>query len=163
MIMTFNQAKVFVVDDDPYVRKSLQRLMRSAGLDVETFAGGKEFLDDFSHEGPACLVLDVKMPGLSGLDLLAKYHIREGMPLCIDLLDLDRWNKRSRITRCLNALQVYGGNAKSLIPRLKDVEKQLMRHREARGLQPQIDLVRETIALIEADGNPPELKSIADL
>lgn len=100
---------------------------------------------------------------LSGLDLLAKYHIREGMPLCINLLDLDRWNKRSRITRCLNALQAYGGNAKSLIPRLKDVEKQLMRHREARGLQPQVDLVRETIALIEADENPPKLKSIADL
>lgn len=77
MIMTFNQAKVFVVDDDPYVRKSLQRLMRSAGLDVETFAGGKEFLDDFSHEGPACLVLDVKMPGLSGLDLQEKLIANE--------------------------------------------------------------------------------------
>ena len=60
---------VFVVDDDPAVRKSLARLMASAGYAVETFASAREFLARELHAGPCCLVLDVRMPGLTGLDL----------------------------------------------------------------------------------------------
>lgn len=70
---------VFVVDDDPSVRRSTERLMRSAGLKVQTFASAREFLKDSRIEGPACLVLDVRMPGLSGMDLqleLTKAGIR---------------------------------------------------------------------------------------
>jgi FixJ family two-component response regulator len=61
---------VFVVDDDPSIRKSLSLLLSSAGYGVKTFASAKEFLEsERSSPGPACLVLDVKMPGLGGLDL----------------------------------------------------------------------------------------------
>jgi len=60
---------VFVVDDDPSVRRSTERLVRSMGFAVRTFASAKEFLDNTRVEGPACLVLDVRLPGLSGLDL----------------------------------------------------------------------------------------------
>jgi FixJ family two-component response regulator len=60
---------VFIVDDDSSVRKSLARLVRAAGLDVETFASASEFLTRPRYDGPSCLVLDVRMPGLSGLDL----------------------------------------------------------------------------------------------
>ncbi len=60
---------VFVVDDDPSVRRSTERLVRSMGFAVRTFASAKEFLDNARIEGPACLVLDVRLPGLSGLDL----------------------------------------------------------------------------------------------
>jgi RNA polymerase sigma factor (sigma-70 family) len=60
---------VFVVDDDESVRKALKRLITSVGLSVETFATAKEFLSRERYEGPSCLVLDVRMPGLSGLDL----------------------------------------------------------------------------------------------
>ena len=63
---------VFIVDDDPSIRKSLDRLIRSAGLGVETFATAHEFLERHSHKGPSCLVLDVKMPGLNGLGLQEK-------------------------------------------------------------------------------------------
>ena len=70
--MQCKRAKVFIVDDDPHVRKSLYRLMKSADLDVETFASADDFLEGFSHEGPTCLILDVEMPGLSGLDLQEK-------------------------------------------------------------------------------------------
>ena len=65
-------ATVFVVDDDPAVRRSLERLVRTVGLDVVTFPSAQEFLDHGPPEGPACLVLDVRMPGLSGLDLQKK-------------------------------------------------------------------------------------------
>lgn len=60
---------VFVVDDDPSVRRGVGRLVRSAGYDVETFASGEEFLNRSPSHEPSCLVLDVRMPGLTGLDL----------------------------------------------------------------------------------------------
>src|SRR3954470_6979162 len=60
---------VFVVDDDAGVRESVAGLIRSAGLKVETFASAHDFLARPRTEGPSCLVLDVKLPGLSGLDL----------------------------------------------------------------------------------------------
>src|SRR5712691_1657944 len=60
---------VFVVDDDASVRGALARLMRSVGLQVETFASVQEFLDDPRPDAPACLVLDVRLPGENGLML----------------------------------------------------------------------------------------------
>jgi FixJ family two-component response regulator len=65
-----SDAKVFVVDDDPSVRKGLKRLLNSAGYPVESFASAREFLDRVSRgECAGCVVLDVRMPGLSGLEL----------------------------------------------------------------------------------------------
>ena len=60
---------VFVVDDDASVRDALSSLIRSVGLHVEMFASAKEFLGREKLNRPACLVLDVRLPGLSGLDL----------------------------------------------------------------------------------------------
>ena len=60
---------VFIVDDDPSVRKSLTRLVKAAGYTVEAFASAREFLAREQYTGPCCLVLDVRMPGLTGLDL----------------------------------------------------------------------------------------------
>jgi FixJ family two-component response regulator len=63
------QPVVYVVDDDSSVRESLDSLIRSAGLRVQTFPGAKEFLHSQLANAPGCLVLDVQLPGLSGLDL----------------------------------------------------------------------------------------------
>ena len=62
-------AIVFVIDDDESVREALKSLIRSVGLRVETFASAREFLDSSRPDLPGCLILDVRMPGLSGLDL----------------------------------------------------------------------------------------------
>jgi FixJ family two-component response regulator len=67
--MTERDAIVFVVDDDPSIRDALQSLIRSVGLRVQTFGSAQEFLDRQLPDAPACLVLDVRLPGLSGLDL----------------------------------------------------------------------------------------------
>ena len=60
---------VFIVDDDDSVRKSLARLLRSTGLHVETFTSANDFLSREHFDGNGCLVLDIKMPGLNGMDL----------------------------------------------------------------------------------------------
>jgi FixJ family two-component response regulator len=60
---------VFVVDDDSSMRDALRNLFRSVGLNVETFGVAQEFLSRERSKGPGCLVLDVRLPGLSGLDL----------------------------------------------------------------------------------------------
>jgi FixJ family two-component response regulator len=71
---------VFVIDDDASVRKSLSRLLRSAGYTAETFSSAEEFLRREHFDGVGCILLDVKMPGLSGMDLQeelnkADYHL----------------------------------------------------------------------------------------
>ena len=73
---------VFVIDDDRMIRDGLQSLIRSVGLRVETFASAQDFLGTKRPDTPACLVLDVRMPGLSGLDLQMKLR-DDGIPIPI--------------------------------------------------------------------------------
>ena len=75
-------ASVFVVDDDEDVRNSIAELVRSAGLRVEPFATAREFLRRERGEGPSCLVLDLQLPGMDGLDVQREL-IRSGnvMPI----------------------------------------------------------------------------------
>jgi len=63
-----DQPVVFVVDDDPSMRATLTDVMRSVGLQVQTFASAREFMDSKPPDAPGCLVLDVRLPGQSGLD-----------------------------------------------------------------------------------------------
>src|SRR5215470_7730565 len=60
---------IFLIDDDPSVRKGVSRLLRSAGYKNEAFASASDFLSREQHPGPACLIVDVRMPGLNGMDL----------------------------------------------------------------------------------------------
>jgi FixJ family two-component response regulator len=72
------QSIVFVVDDDSSVRQALQSLLRSVGLPIQTFASTAEFLSTKLPDVSGCLVLDVRLPGVSGLDFqseLAKKKI----------------------------------------------------------------------------------------
>jgi len=73
-----NEPTVFIVDDDQAVARSLRWLIETVQLKVETFSSAQAFLDGFDGSKPGCLVLDVRMPGMSGLDLqerLAAQHI----------------------------------------------------------------------------------------
>ena len=63
------KSTVLVIDDDPDVRASVGRLLRSVGIDVQLFASIPDFLKSNAPNGPTCLVLDVRLPGQSGLDL----------------------------------------------------------------------------------------------
>lgn len=76
------QALVFVIDDDASVREALQRLLRSVGLEAELFGSAVEFLQRKPADVPCCLVLDVRLPGLSGLDFQAELR-RAGIQIPI--------------------------------------------------------------------------------
>jgi FixJ family two-component response regulator len=67
--MVKTRHRVAVVDDDLSVRKALQRLLRASDLDADIFASADDFLASLPHATPDCLVLDLQMPGTSGLDL----------------------------------------------------------------------------------------------
>ena len=74
-----NSSTVFVIDDDDLVRASIQGLLKSVGLRSETFGAAQEFLRSKRPDGPSCLVLDVRLPGVNGLDFqreLAEAGIR---------------------------------------------------------------------------------------
>jgi FixJ family two-component response regulator len=64
------QPTVFVVDDDPGIRDSVTWLFQSVGLTVATYASAQQFLDTYDPARPGCLILDVRLPGMGGLDLL---------------------------------------------------------------------------------------------
>ena len=65
---------VFITDDDPAIRDAVGLLLRANGLGVETFASAMDFLESDAVQRPGCLLLDVRMPGMSGLDLQKRLH-----------------------------------------------------------------------------------------
>ena len=67
--MTATKSTIFIVDDDPSIRLALENLVTSTGQPAETYAAAQDFLRDCPRDPSGCLVLDVQMPGLSGLDL----------------------------------------------------------------------------------------------
>jgi RNA polymerase sigma factor (sigma-70 family) len=80
--MTPGEATVFVVDDDTSIRTALKRLIKSLGFKVKTFDSAQAFLKNGPHDGPACLVLDVRMPEMSGIELQEQLtNTGLGMPI----------------------------------------------------------------------------------
>jgi hypothetical protein len=97
---------------------------------------------------------------LAGLKLLANLRIKEGIPLCLSLMDIERWNKKTRITACLDALTEYGPAAKPMLPQLRQLEKDLQAHSEGKSLKEQIEQLRALTRNIESATGSVELRSI---
>src|ERR687888_2387087 len=72
-----NSKLVAIVDDDESVRNALQGLMRAVGLPAQAFASAEEFLNSGQQHQTACLIADIRMPGMSGLDLQARLNADE--------------------------------------------------------------------------------------
>jgi hypothetical protein len=97
----------------------------------------------------------------AGLNVLAKYHFREAMTLCLETMEIETWGKGRRITSHLKTLQSYGGAAKEVLPMLDKLDKNLRQHREAKMLAPQIELLQEVRSTIVAATEPTELRTLA--
>ncbi len=93
---------------------------------------------------------------LAGLELLAQHKIQEGMPLCLTVMELDRWGAGKRIPKCLNSLQLYGSAAKDLAPQLKALAGRLKDEKNEALLQ-------QTINAITSDEKPFELRSLSSV
>jgi FixJ family two-component response regulator len=72
--MATDSSMVFVVDDDPQIRASIEGLLKSASLQSESFETAEQFLKRGRWDGPSCLILDITLPGMSGLDFQAQLH-----------------------------------------------------------------------------------------
>lgn len=70
-------ALIAIVDDDPWVRKSLERLIKAEGFRARTFASAEEFMEAGDHHETACLILDLRLPGMSGLELQHRLVIEQ--------------------------------------------------------------------------------------
>ena len=97
---------------------------------------------------------------VSGLEVLATHRIKEGLPLCLEVMELTKWGKNGRIKRCLDALEKYGPAAKPLLPKLKQLEEDLSSHREAKMLKAHTERVRKIIQSLEKTTDKVELRSI---
>lgn len=91
---------ICIVDDDPSVRRALARLVRSCGLPVETFASATEYLEAAHAEGVACVVLDVHLGHVSGLDLRERIVAQPVHPPVILMTAHDDALTRERIAKC---------------------------------------------------------------
>lgn len=92
---------------------------------------------------------------LSGLEVFAKHGIEEGIELCIDVMEPDRWGAKNRIGRCLKSLRSYGGAAESVLPQLEELEKDFSKRK---NFEKELELLRETISAIRSGDNPPQLR-----
>ncbi|NCF40303.1 MAG: acetylesterase [Planctomycetia bacterium] len=99
---------------------------------------------------------------LAGLDLFAEHGIEEGVPWCVTMIDPDRWGMGNRIERCLNALRVYGGAARSQIPRLKALQAELVERRWNPERLQKIDIPGRIVELENHD-TPPALRRIQEV
>jgi FixJ family two-component response regulator len=132
--MNKSTATVFVVDDDAPVRDALRLLLRSTGHAVETYASAQEFLDAYSDDRPGCLLLDVRMPGMNGLDLQERLNERGAIlpiifitghgdvPMAVEALQagaMDFLQKPFRddelLDRIAKALEKDAGNRRELL------------------------------------------------
>ena len=121
--------------------------------DVGMMAQG--IYDASSNLAPA-FAMFYDLPRNHGLDLMARYRFEEGVPLCLDTFEAKMWGQQTRFPNRFRVLQKYGGAAKSVLPRLKELRWDL-RKGDNRGL------LEETIKAIENDKDPAKLTSLADL
>jgi FixJ family two-component response regulator len=98
--MTDTQSIVMIVDDDDSIRKAVRRLMKSFGFAVETFSSAEEFLGSDRLQKTSCLILDVHMPGMNGLEL--QQHIVES-PVAVPIIFITAFNDVGTRAQALKA------------------------------------------------------------
>jgi Family of unknown function (DUF6288)/HEAT repeats len=99
---------------------------------------------------------------LAGLDLLSRLHIREGMILCVSVIELDRWGQGKRLPKCLEYLARYGVHAKEVLPQLREMRAQLAKSGKAKAPSDEVKLLDSTIAAIEASTASPKVVGLKD-
>jgi FixJ family two-component response regulator len=137
---------VYVVDDDPSVRVAMERLLKSVGLTVKTFASAQEFLEQATPEWSGCLIVDLRMPGMGGLDLQGQLSARQ---LSLPVIFLTGYGTVPASVQAMKAGAVdfleKPVNDQTL---LDAVHKALERDRAARRNQAEMQSLRQRLAAL---------------
>ena len=131
---------VFVVDDDQAMRDSMGRLMESVGLAVQTYPNAEVFLEQFDSSRPGCLILDIRMPGMSGLDL------QERLGACEDCIPIIIMSAHGDVEKAVRAMK---SGAVDFIKKPYKGEVLLARIREALALD--VEARRERARRVERE------------
>jgi len=99
---------------------------------------------------------------LTGLDLVSRLHIREGMALCLSVMELDRWGAGRRIPKCLEYLGRYGAHAKDVLPQLREMRRNLVRTERKREQSDRVKLLDKCIAEINACTDSPTVLDLKE-
>jgi len=94
---------------------------------------------------------------LAGLDLVSRLHIREGMPLCVSVMEVDRWGAEKRMPKCLEYLGRYGTHAKEVLPQLREIRRNLVTTERKKEQSDGVKLLDASIAAIEASTASPTM------
>ena len=100
---------------------------------------------------------------LAGLDLVSRLHIREGMGLCISVMELDRWGAGKRMPKCLEYLSRYGTHAKEVLPQLRAMRRDLVRTERRKEQSDRVKLLDKSMAEIEASTASPAVLDMREL
>jgi FixJ family two-component response regulator len=137
---------VYVVDDDPSVRVAMERLLKSVGLSVKTFASAREFLDQATPEWSGCLIVDLRMPGMGGLDLQDQLSARQ---VSLPVIFLTGYGTVLASVRAMKAGAVDFLEKPVDDQRLLDaVQEALERDREARRNQAEMQALDQRLAIL---------------
>ena len=99
---------------------------------------------------------------LAGLDLVTRLHIREGMPLCVSVIEMDRWGGDKRLPKCLEYLSRYGVHAKEVMPQLQQLRREIVKAERGRALSDKLQLIDKRLADIEASTKSPTVLDLQE-
>ena len=99
---------------------------------------------------------------LAGLDLVSRLHIREGMPLCVSVIEPDRWGAGRRMPKCLEYLARYGVHAKDVLPQLREMRRDLVKTERRKEQSERVKLLDKNLASIEAGTDSPTVLGLED-
>ncbi|MCE9518233.1 MAG: DUF6288 domain-containing protein [Verrucomicrobia bacterium] len=99
---------------------------------------------------------------LAGLDLLSRLHIREGMPLCVSVIEMNRWGQGKRLPKCLEYLARYGVHAKEMLPQLQEMRQELAKTERKKEPSESLQLLEKAITAITASTSSPTVVGLKD-
>lgn len=155
-VMIQSEPTVFIVDDDSSVLKGLSRLMKSVKLNEETYSSAQDFLDSYNSEQPGCLLIDMRMPGISGLEL---QEILQSMKILIPTIIITGYGEVT------DAVQAMKNGAIDFIEKpfkgqylIDQVHKAIAEDAQIRKKQAQQQVVSASLALLT-----PREREVMDL
>jgi HEAT repeat protein len=156
--LLYPAVKSLLQNEDSVVRSSLQKTFKNLS-DEDLVALLPDIAWAVEHLAPSDEMFADGVR-LAGLDLLSRLHIREGMPLCVSILEPERWGERNRMKGCLESLQRYGAHAKPLLPKLQEVRAYMVKVKKVSA--DHLAEFDKLVSAVESSTDTPTLVSLKE-